>query len=91
MIKRIASLIVAIIGLFAAYAGDGLAGILCAGFYLLLPLACIWYSDEVGPHHDPADTKQSTHPSLSQIVAFGGWILLSIPLIIGIIRVIDKQ
>ena len=91
MFKRITSLIVAIISLFVAYDGDGLAGVLCAGFYLLLPLACIWYSDEVGPHHHSDAAKQSTHPSLSQIVAFGGWILLSIPILIGIIRIIDKQ
>ena len=78
---------IAIVGLFVAYDGDGLAGVLCAGFYLLLPLACIWYSNEFGSHRNP----DSTHPTLSQIVAFGGWILISIPLIIGIARVVNKH
>lgn len=91
MFKRIVSLIVAIMSLFVAYDGDGLAGVLCAGFYLLLPLACIWYSDEVGTHHPPAGARQSTTPPLSEIVSFGGWILLFIPILIGIIRVIEKQ
>lgn len=91
MFKRIASIIIAIISLFVAYDGNGLAGVLCAGFYLLLPLACIWYSDEIGPHRQPDEAAQSTHPPLSKIVSFGGWILLFIPILIGVIRVIDKQ
>ena len=58
--------------------------------FLMLPLACIWFSDTMGGFTGfitftrPAITKRS--PGF--LVAFVGWILLLIPLVIGIVTVI---
>lgn len=56
---------------------DLLIGIIC----LALPLACIWFGDELGGFYYPDGKPDSdiTAPSPGKLVIIGGWILLFLP------------
>ena len=88
MKSRIISGIIAIIYLVTAYLADGLELTCRVALFLLLPLACIWFSDAMGRYSSsgigmrgPAIT--GTTPGC--FVALGGWLLLFLPVIIGLI------
>lgn len=59
-----------------------LSGLLitCAG--LLLPLACIWFSDELGEYVGALPGPGITHKSPGWMVKIGGWVLLLLPAIL---------
>ena len=46
--KRLLSAFVAIIYLIAAYTIQGSAGAIKCALFLILPIACIWFSEEMG-------------------------------------------
>jgi hypothetical protein len=81
MKSRIFSGIVAAGYVMAAYLTLNGEATLLVGLFLILPLACIWFSDAMGDYlggMDPAITR--TTPGWA--VAFGGWLLLLLPIII---------
>ena len=51
--------------------------------YLALPLACIWFGDEMGEWTGTMRLHQITSSSPGNIVAFMGWILLLLPVIVA--------
>jgi CDP-diglyceride synthetase len=89
MKSRIISGSIAAVYLVAAYlTGKGEAAFQ-VGLFLIFPLACIWFSDAMGGFTGlriggPSIT--STTPGW--VVAFGGWLLLLLPVVIGLIMTV---
>ncbi len=79
------SSIVTIVYLVAAYRVLGAPGVLlCVGF-LSLPLACIWFSEEMGSFTGIARMQYIDTESPRRLVALCGWLLLFLYMIIGIV------
>lgn len=91
MIKRIISAIIAILYITLIYYGGGGSIALKFGIYLLLPLACIWYSEEMGAFGGNMYGHSVTAKTPGCLVAFGGWILLLLPLIIAIVATFSEN
>lgn len=82
-ILRALSLVIAFIylGVTSYFAPSGaklLANLLLMSGTLLLPLACIWYGDELSEY---VDTLNITRKSPGWMVKLGGWVLLLLPAI----------
>ena len=87
MISRILSAIISLAYLAIAYfAGGGGAALRC-GIFLVLPLACIWFSEEMGSFTGVMRGQAITSTTPGCLVAFGGWLFLCLPLVIALIRV----
>jgi hypothetical protein len=88
-INRVASLVVAAGYLFLASLAKGPEGFLRCLLFLLLPLACIWFSEAMGKHVGPywIFGPYITRPTPAGFLVIGGWlVLLAGPLtIIGLI------
>jgi len=91
MISRILSGIVAIIYLAIAYGGGGGAGVIKCAMFLILPLACIWFSEEMGSFTGVMGRSYIDTQSPGCLVAFGGWLVLMLPVIAGIIYCFSSQ
>ena len=86
MTSRIISGLIALAYLVGAYVSDGIETAWKVGLFLILPLACIWFSDTMGGYTGVGMGRgaiTSTTPGC--LVAFGGWLLLLLPLIIAAI------
>ena len=86
MKSRILSGIIAVAYLVVAYLAADAATLFRVGFILILPLACIWFSDEMGGYTGVGMGRgaiTSTTPGC--LVAFGGWLLLLLPVIVALI------
>ena len=86
-ISRTLSLVIALIylglALFSApSAAKLMGGLLIFGGALLLPLACIWYGDDLGEYLGPFPSPGFTRKSPAWMVKLGGWILLLLPVIL---------
>jgi hypothetical protein len=55
------------------------------GMVLILPLACIWFSEEMGSFTGVMRGHAVTSESPGCLVAFCGWVLLLLPVIIGLV------
>jgi hypothetical protein len=51
---------------------------------LAFPLACIWFGDEMGEYVG-SSFRPITKPTPGVFVRLGGWVLLSLPALIGLI------
>jgi hypothetical protein len=86
-IERALSLIVAavylgITGFFAYPRGKLVTDLLLVSGALLLPLACIWFSDEMGEYVGTVPGPAVNRKSPGWMVRVGGWVLLLLPAII---------
>jgi len=89
--KRLISGIIAILYLIAAYLGGGGKGLLTMTAFLVLPMACIWCSDEMGDFTGNTGSGLITSTTPGSLIAFGGWLLMLLPVIVGlIVRVAGK-
>ncbi len=86
MKSRIIFGIVAIGYLIAAFLLDGSETTLRMAVFLIMPWACIWHSDAMGEFTSGFGGPTKTTPGC--FVAFGGWLLLSLPAIIALIAVL---
>ena len=84
MVKKILSAVVALVYLTVSFMAMGLEGTIKCALFLILPMACIWFSTEMGSftgimrgHYINAETPGC-------LVACGGWLVLMLPIIIGI-------
>ena len=84
MNSRAISGLIAIVYLLAAYLGGGGKGLLQMTGFLVLPMACIWYSDEMGSFTGNTGRGLITSTTPGCLVAAGGWLLLSMPVIVGL-------
>jgi membrane protease YdiL (CAAX protease family) len=80
-ISRIVSGLVAVTYLVAAYADAGGAGVLACAAFLVLPLACIWFSETMGELSGIIRLHQLTAETPGWLVACGGWLVLLVPVI----------
>lgn len=76
LLSRLISATIALAYIVGAYIlGDGEAAFRIA-LYLMLPLACIWFSEGM---------RFSGESTPGCAIAFGGWVLLFLPIVIGLI------
>ncbi len=90
MIGKITSLVIALAYLFAAYFGSSGETAFKVGMFLLLPLACIWFSEAMGSYTGSMRGQYINATTPGGMVAFGGWLLLLMPLIIAVINFIRQ-
>lgn len=97
--QRIASLLVAIAYLLvspilfpASTWSHLIADIIMRIFSLALPLACIWFGDDLGEYYrDGTLAPEITTPSPGRLVRLGGWILLVLPVLLySLVQVLDS-
>ncbi len=84
------SLIVALIYLSIAAFASGVGGVLRTFAFLVIPMACIWFGDEMGDYVGYLGSQSITGKTPGFLVRLGGWLLilspLWMPLIAGFIR-----
>ncbi len=56
-----------------------------AALFVVLPLACIWFSEAMASYAGPTWRGSITNPSRGVVVCVAGWLLLLLPLIIGVV------
>lgn len=86
MINKILSAIIAGAYIGIAYFTDGGETAFRFGMFLIVPMACIWFGDSMGGYAGGTMRGQyisSTTPGC--LVVAGGWLLLILPVIIGMI------
>lgn len=92
---KILSLIISFVYLLIAYISGGGEFLLKTFAILLLPLACIWFGDEIGTYMGwvgGESITKITSESPGWLVRSMGWFLLiGLPLIIGIIVAISSK
>ena len=81
--NRILSGVVAVTYLAGAYFGADSGTVFKLAAFLAMPLACIWYGDELGTYVGVIRGQAVTSETPGCLVRFGGWLLLLLPLIIG--------
>src|SRR5215204_4316286 len=82
--ERLSLLIAAVYLLLALLAAQRstkgvLAALLGTAGFLLLPLACIWFGDELGDYIGMLPGPGICKPSPGWMVRLGGWFLLLLP------------
>ena len=68
----------------AYFAGD-VATTLKVTAGLTLPIACIWFGDELGSFVGVMRGQAITTETPGCLVRFGGWLILLLPLVVGTI------
>ena len=92
MKSRIISGAIAIAYLLFAYFYEGPELVWRVAGFLILPLACIWLSDAMGNYTGVGfGTGSITSPTPGCFVAFGGWMLLLLPIILGLLNVVIED
>ena len=86
-IERTLSLIIAagylVIAAIGGHSEGKLFGaVLIVGGALLIPLACIWFADEVGDYVGTFPGPAVNRRSPAWMVKIGGWVLLLLPLVL---------
>ena len=82
--RSLASLL-AVIYIVAAFFGGGAEAGFLAALFVILPLSCIWFSEPMGSYVGPTWRGAITAATPGLFVCLGGWLLLLLPLIIGIV------
>ncbi|HBA85273.1 MAG TPA: hypothetical protein DCZ95_14390 [Verrucomicrobia bacterium] len=86
MNSRIISGIIALAYIALGYFADGGETAFRIGMALILPMACIWFSDAMGSYTGVGLGKGAiTSATPGCMVAFGGWLLLLLPVVGGLI------
>ncbi len=65
-----------------AVGGEGAAK---TAIFAIFPLACIWFGDEMGGYIGPTSSGAITSPTPGWLVCIGGWLVLLLPVLIGIV------
>ena len=90
--SRTLSLLIAIIylliGLFVTDSPrDVLIVLLVIPGFLLIPLVCIWFGEEVGDYIGALPGPAVTKRSPGWLVTLFGWVLLLLPAIVGLVQI----
>ena len=83
--NRILSGLVAASYVVVALSGGGAEAGFKAALFLVLPLACIWFSEAMGGYTGPNWRAAITAPTPGVFVCIAGWLLLLLPAIVGIV------
>jgi len=62
-----------------------------AAAFVILPLACIWFADAMGDYIGPTSSGAITNTTPGWLVCIGGWIVLLLPIIVGIMYALVGQ
>lgn len=92
MKSRLLSGIIALAYMIGAYFTADAETMWKLGLFLVLPLACIWFSDAMGGYTGVGMGRgaiTSTTPGC--FVAFGGWLLLLLPIIIAGVMILSGK
>ena len=81
--NRILSGLLAGAYIFIAFIVGGMEASLKTMIGLLLPLACIWFGDEMGQWRGTIRLQAMTCSTPGCLVRAGGWLILLLPIIIG--------
>lgn len=90
MVSRTISGAIALAYLVAAYFGGGGEGMFRVAIFLVMPLACIWYSEPMGDYVGAFGRHPITETTPGCFVAAGGWFLLFLPVIAMIIMYLGQ-
>ena len=85
MKSRIISSGIALVYLVVASVGGGGVAALKVAIFLILPLACIWFSEPMGNYSGMLMGGGPMTPTPGWLVAAGGWLLLLLPVILAAI------
>jgi hypothetical protein len=91
--NRVVSLLVAVTYMIAAGLIQGMEGILRATIFLVLPMAAIWYGEEMGSFLSGGGVISKfpiTVATPGCLVVFVGWALLLSPVLAVVISVATK-
>jgi len=84
MNSRAISGMIAVIYMLLGYFTGGFKGLSSIAVYLILPMSCIWFCEEMGGYTGIGMGRGAiTSTSPGCMVAFGGWLLLFLPVIVG--------
>lgn len=81
LISKSLSVVIALSYLVAAASEFGAKIAICVAIYLVIPLLCIWFSEEMGQYTGALRGQMLTAKSPGCLVAFAGWLLLLLPVI----------
>ena len=82
--NRILSGLVAVIYVVGATIGGGVEAAWKVGIFVILPLACIWFGDKMGGYIGPTSSGAITNTTPGVLVCIAGWLLLLMPVLVGI-------
>jgi hypothetical protein len=83
--NRILSGLIAATYVVIALCGGGAEAGFKVALFLVLPLACIWFSEAMGGYTGPNWRAAITAPTPGVFVCIAGWLLLLLPAIVGIV------
>lgn len=83
--NRILSGLLAATYIVVALCGGGAEVAFKAALFVILPLACIWFSEAMGGYTGPSWRAAITAPTPGVFVCIAGWLLLLLPAIVGIV------
>lgn len=83
IVNRGLSLLIALLYLAVAYSARGGEAMLKLAMFLLLPLACIWFSEALGQYGGTIRGQVMTSSTPPFLLCAGGWlVLVGIPLLV---------
>ena len=88
--NRLSSLAVAVAYLIIAYEHGGSETAWRIVLFLIFPLFCIWFGNEMGDFVGPVWGGSITAPTPRILVCILGWLLLLLPILIGVVTVAYK-
>ncbi len=88
--EKLISVIISLIYLIVASIYVGIEGALKTLTFLVLPIACIWFSEAMGDWVGFFGRANITKQTPGCLVKFMGWILLLLPAIIFIFQILNK-
>ena len=83
--NRVFSIFVAVFYFIVAYTASGAETAFKAVLVVILPLACIWFPEQLGGYLGPAGSSTITATSPAILIRTLGWVLLFLPLILWIV------
>jgi hypothetical protein len=83
--NRILSGLLAVAYVAVAAYGGGAEAAFKTALFVVLPLACIWFSEAMGGYTGPSWRAAITAPTPGVFICIAGWLLLLVPAIIGVV------
>ena len=74
----------------AYFAGDAATAMKVAAG-LVLPMACIWFGDDLGTYVGVMRGQAITTKTPGCLVRFGGWLIMLLPLVVGAVMFIRRK
>ena len=89
-ISRLISLILCVLYLIFAIIGGGFKGFFYTTAFLILPMSCIWFPNEIGGYTGTSMGKGYVNVQTpSCFILFIGWIFLLFPIFAGIYAILN--